>query len=121
MAHIVTVPLVVTQRTNGSYAYAYNGSPLPDDLADGEIERLVEGGFVTAVEDPVIETEPEAQAVIDALDGLTKAQLAEVAAAESIDLSGAKTVAEHVAVITAAREAKVPEEPVPAGSDSSNL
>lgn len=121
MTHIVTVPLVVAQRTNGSYAYAYKGSPLPDDLADGEVKRLLEGEFVEEVPDPVIETEPEVivQTVADDLNKMTKAQLAEVAAAESIDLSGAKTAADQVAAITDAREAAAT--PVPAGADSSNL
>lgn len=52
MAHIVTAPLAVVTDSNGRSAYVYEGSPLPDGLRDEEVERLVELGLVSKVDDP---------------------------------------------------------------------
>lgn len=39
---VVTAPLVIAKREDGSDIYVYAGSPLPDGLADGEEKRLEE-------------------------------------------------------------------------------
>lgn len=109
MAHRVIVPLVVAWSSDGRQVYRYAGDLLPEGLADGEVDRLLEGGFVEEVPDQVDETEPEPvdEHVEDEkpLDKLTTAQLKELAAAEGVDLSNAKTNADRVAAIAAAREA----------------
>lgn len=46
-APTVCVPLVVAYNATGGHVYIYYGAPLPSGLADGEAERLAEGGFVT--------------------------------------------------------------------------
>lgn len=37
---VVTAPLVIAKRADGSDVYIYQGAPLPDGLADGEEKRL---------------------------------------------------------------------------------
>lgn len=44
----VTAPLVIAKRADGSDVYLYQGTPLPDGLADGEEKRLVDAGLVSA-------------------------------------------------------------------------
>lgn len=39
---VVTAPLVIAKRTDGSDVYLYQGARLPDGLADGEAKRLVD-------------------------------------------------------------------------------
>ena len=46
MSYHVTAPLVVAKQPNGSDLYLYQGAPVPDGLADGEIKRLEEGDFI---------------------------------------------------------------------------
>lgn len=45
MANIVTAPLVIAKRADGSDVYLYEGVQVPE-LKDGEVERLVEGGLI---------------------------------------------------------------------------
>ena len=122
-AYVVTAPAVQVVVNSRMYLLE-RGAAVPEGVAEDVLAHLAGIGYITEVEaeapaDPKPET--VVQTVIDDLDKMTKAQLAEVAAAEGVDLAGAKTNPELVAAIAAAREAKVPEEPVPAGSDSSNL
>lgn len=42
MAKLVTAPLVIAKREDGSDVYVYAGSPLPDNLAEGEEKRLAD-------------------------------------------------------------------------------
>ncbi len=44
--HIVTAPLVIAKRADGSDVYVYEGVQLPEGLKDGEVERLVTAGLV---------------------------------------------------------------------------
>lgn len=37
---VVTAPLVIAKRADGSDVYLYQGARLPDGLADGEEKRL---------------------------------------------------------------------------------
>lgn len=44
--YTVTAPLVITKKDDGSDLYLYEGAFLPEGLADSEVKRLVDGGFV---------------------------------------------------------------------------
>lgn len=48
--NVVTAPLVVTKRADGSDAYLYEGSDFPDGLKDGELKRLTDAGLVGEVD-----------------------------------------------------------------------
>ena len=50
MASFVTAALVIAKRADGSDVYVYQGSPLPNGLADGEEKRLTDDGLVAAAE-----------------------------------------------------------------------
>jgi hypothetical protein len=47
MPNIVTGPLVVAKRQDGSDVYLYEGAEFPDGLKSGELARFVELGFVS--------------------------------------------------------------------------
>jgi hypothetical protein len=49
MAHIVTSPLVITKKEDGSDLYLYEGAFLPDYASADEIKRLVALGMVDKV------------------------------------------------------------------------
>jgi hypothetical protein len=49
MAHIVTGPLVITKKEDGSDLYLYQGSEVPDFVSADEIKRLVDIGLVDKV------------------------------------------------------------------------
>lgn len=49
MAHIVTSPLVITKKEDGSDLYLYEGATLPDFVSADEIKRLVGLGMVDKV------------------------------------------------------------------------
>jgi hypothetical protein len=129
-AYVVTAPAVQVVVDSRVY-FLERGAAVPEGVAEEVLAHLVEIDYVTEAEaDAPADPEPEAvvQTVIDDLDKMTKAQLAEVAAAESIDLTGVSKNADMAAAITAAREAatktaadQVAAMSVPAGSDSSNL
>jgi hypothetical protein len=42
MADIVTAPLVIAKRADGSDVYLYEGVEFPEGMAEGEAERLAE-------------------------------------------------------------------------------
>lgn len=44
---IVTAPLVIAKRADGSDVYLYQGVKFPDGLKDGEADRLKEDGLLT--------------------------------------------------------------------------
>lgn len=52
MSYTVTGALAVVTDSAGKLRYLYQGSPVPDDIADVEVSRLVESGLVT--QDPEI-------------------------------------------------------------------
>ena len=126
--YVVTAPAVQVVVEARVY-FLERGASVPEGVAEDVLAHLVGIDYITEVEAeaPAEETEPET--VVDVVDvveeklleKLTKADLTELATAEGVDLAGTKTNADIVAAIYTAREAKVPEEPVPAGSVSSNL
>lgn len=48
--HVVTAPLVIAKRADGSDVYLYEGTPLPDGLKEGEAKRLKDAGLVGSPE-----------------------------------------------------------------------
>lgn len=49
MAHIVTGPLVITKKEDGSDLYLYENSVLPDFISNDEVKRLTELGLIDKV------------------------------------------------------------------------
>lgn len=49
MAHIVTAPLVITKKEDGSDLYLYQGAALPSFAKTAEIKRLSDEGFIAKV------------------------------------------------------------------------
>jgi hypothetical protein len=49
MPHIVTGPLVITKKEDGSDLYLYENAVLPDHVSEDEIKRLVALGLVDKV------------------------------------------------------------------------
>lgn len=53
----MTAPLVIAKTPGGAFVHLYQGAPVPE-LADGELQRLKDGGFVGSLEP----TQPEESA-----------------------------------------------------------
>ena len=128
-AYVVTVPAVQVTVASRMF-FLERGAAVPEGVDEAMLEHLVGGNFIAEIEadEELVEDleddgqgEPAGEPEDVVLDKLTKAQLVELAGAEGIDLAGAKTNAEMVVAIAAALDAKAPEDPAPAGSDSSNL
>lgn len=49
MAHIVTAPLVITNKPDGSHLYLYENAELPEYVSEAEVNRLVALGLVDKV------------------------------------------------------------------------
>jgi hypothetical protein len=45
-AHVVTAPLIITKREDGSDLYLYEGAELPDFIEAEEVKRLTDLGLV---------------------------------------------------------------------------
>lgn len=50
MSHIVTAPLVITKKEDGSDLYLYENSELPDFVSADEIKRLTDLGAIDKVD-----------------------------------------------------------------------
>lgn len=50
MSHVVTAPLVITKKDDGSDLYLYEGAELPEHVSSDETARLLAAGLVTEVE-----------------------------------------------------------------------
>lgn len=48
MAAVVTAPLVITKKEDGSDLYLYEGAELPDHISADEVQRLTDLGLVEA-------------------------------------------------------------------------
>ncbi len=46
--YVATAPLVLIKDSNGATHHVYDGEPLPEHAAPGEVERLLGLGFVAA-------------------------------------------------------------------------
>lgn len=45
MSYVITGPLVITKKEDGSDLYLYEGSQIPDHVSDDECKRLVSLGL----------------------------------------------------------------------------
>jgi hypothetical protein len=61
MSHVVTKPLVISKKPDGSDLYLYEGAELPDYLSDAEVKRLVDLGFVEKVDGRSTKAKPTAE------------------------------------------------------------
>jgi hypothetical protein len=50
MAHIVTAPLVISKKEDGSDLYLYDGAELPAHVPADEVKRLTDLGMVDKVD-----------------------------------------------------------------------
>lgn len=103
----VVVPLVIARAESGRDVYLYQGAPVPDGLADGQVERLAREGFILADPEPVEpspdqDPEPNPKRVED----MTVEELKAYAEAHSIDLGEATRKADILATIQAAPAAE---------------
>ena len=48
LVYVATAPLVLITDTFGATHHVYDGEPLPEHAASGEVERLLGLGFVAA-------------------------------------------------------------------------
>ena len=48
--YVSMLPLVLIRDTNGATHHVYDGEPLPEHAAPGEVERLLGLGFITATD-----------------------------------------------------------------------
>ena len=48
--YMATAPLVLVKDTTGRIHHVYDGEPLPEHAAPGEVERLLGLGFVAATD-----------------------------------------------------------------------
>lgn len=55
MTHIVITALVVAKVDDGSNVYLYRGAPVPSNVSEAEVKRLLDGEFIEKVAD----AEPE--------------------------------------------------------------
>lgn len=57
MAYVAVQPLVIVKTEGQGYVHVYAGGPVPDGAAPGEVERLLEDGFIAEVDDVPAEGE----------------------------------------------------------------
>ena len=50
MSHVVTAPLVISKKQDGSDLYLYEGAQLPDYVSADEIKRLSDLGLIDKVD-----------------------------------------------------------------------
>lgn len=61
MSHIVTAPLVITKKEDGSDLYLYQDSQLPDFVSADEIKRLTDLGLIDKVDGRSAKSKPAAE------------------------------------------------------------
>lgn len=59
--YIAVTPLVIARDETGRDVYVYNGQPVPGNVSDESVERLVEDGFIAAIFEPEVEVEDAPQ------------------------------------------------------------
>lgn len=50
MTHIVTAPLAIAYKPDGSQLFLYQHSEVPENISDDEVKRLVTSGHVDKVD-----------------------------------------------------------------------
>lgn len=83
MSRIVKAPLVIAKAPNGSDVYVYRGSPLPEGLADGEVERLADYLDDEPVVEAGVDERPAGNASLEEWQEFARAQ-----GASDADLDG---------------------------------
>lgn len=61
MAHIVTAPLVITKKEDGSDLYLYESASLPDHVSADEVKRLSELGMIDKVSGSAAKSAPKTE------------------------------------------------------------
>ena len=61
MGYIVTAPLVITRKEDGSDLYLYAGTSVPGYVKDDELLRLIEGEFIAEGEPAEDKPKPAAK------------------------------------------------------------
>lgn len=56
--HVVTSALVIAKDESGQQVYLYQGSTVPSSIPTVEIHRLVDAGYLTAVDESESEVDP---------------------------------------------------------------
>lgn len=88
--YVVTAPLVVATREDGSHAYVYQGANLPGGLAEGEAERLLDGDFVEESKAPADDDSEKGPSVKDVLADVGDDKEKAAAALEAENAKGDK-------------------------------
>lgn len=96
-SYTAVAPLVIAKDESGRDVYIYQDFPVPGNVTEDSIARLLDEGFIAKVEAP---EEPEEITIPDGdpADSWTKAQLTAYAGRESIDVSSAKNKADMLAL-----------------------
>lgn len=103
MGYRAIKPLVVARTEEGSDVYTYQGSPVPDNVSEREIQRLLADGFIASdgVAEKALAHESE---VVDVPEGepsadWTTKQLTAHAEKAGVDVKAAKNKAEILAAL----------------------
>lgn len=59
MAHIVTAPLVIVTKPDGSHQYLYEGALLPDFVDADRVKQLADEGFIDKVSAAAAKNAPD--------------------------------------------------------------
>jgi hypothetical protein len=110
MAYVVKSALVIAKAEDGSLHHLYRGTPIPDNIPDAEVERLVADEMVgegDAGQPPLVEDQEPGRGPVGPLgvDGLKLAEAREVADKLGIETAGLK-VGEIREAIERAKQAK---------------
>ena len=61
MAYIVTAPLVISNKEDGSHLFLYENSQMPDYASADEIKRLLAIGLIAKADDGAPAKKPTSQ------------------------------------------------------------
>lgn len=96
-SYIAKVPLVIAKDESDRDVYIYQDFPVPENVTEESVKRLLKEGFIVEVETPDEEVViPEG----DPTDKWNKDQLTAYAVSESIDVSAAKNKADLLGLVT---------------------
>jgi len=77
MGYRVSTPLVIASDEGGRQVYLYNGQPIPSNVPEEEIKRLLEGEFIesdgTVEEDSFPDGDPSEEWTVKQLRAYAKA------------------------------------------------
>lgn len=96
MGYRVSTPLVIASDEGGRQVYLYSGQPVPSNVPDKEIKRLLEGEFI---ESDGVEDEADSLPDGDPSDEWTVKQLRAYAKAFDVDLGKATSKPDILAAL----------------------